>query len=168
MPKSYPAMPQKLMPSGGAVGGTTVGATNYPSTPSPGNGGSQGGGPTSGSASLSQPFNRQAFTKSYADMVARTWTDDQYLELLLAEPVGTLAKAGISTATGAVIRIIQHKLTGSGKIEDQIDAWIEGNRTGLYDLFLPLKPDDIDFSGGSGDPSAEGGGCCCCPCCCCT
>ena len=67
-------------------------------------------------------------------MTARTWMDEQYLELVLASPVETLEKAGMHTISGAVIRIIQHKITGSGKIEDQVNAWIEGNRTGLYEL----------------------------------
>jgi len=114
-------------------------------------------------------FNRQQFIKNYANLVARTWTDDQYLDLLLASPVEVLARAGLQTAPGAVIRIVQVKLTGMGKIEDQVDAWVEGNRTGLYDFWLPLKPDDIDIDTGGAVDSAEGGASCCCtPCCCCT
>jgi len=114
-------------------------------------------------------FSRRDFITAYADMVAQTWIDDQYLDLLLASPAEVLARAGIPTAPGATIRIIQVKLTGMGKVEDQVNSWIEGNRTGLYDLWLPLKPDDIDLSPGGGDPNACAGGasCCCTPCCCC-
>jgi len=112
--------------------------------------------------------NRQALIKNYANMVARTWADDSYLQSILSNPVDVLAKAGLPTTPGAVIRIVQHKLTGMGKIDDQVDAWIAGVRTGLYDLFLPMKPEGVQVSGGAG---AMGGGdacCCCSPCCCCT
>jgi len=108
--------------------------------------------------------------KSYANMVAQTWIDPNYLQLLLADPANTLAGAGLPTVDGAVIRIVQVKITGMGRVEDQVQAWVEGGRTGLYDLWLPLKPDDVDVSVGGGDPGACAGGasCCCTPCCCCT
>jgi len=129
------------------------------------------GGPPAPGTPASQ-FNRQAFIKAYATMVARTWIDASYLQLILTNAASTLASAGIATVPGAVIRIIEHKITGSGKIEDQVNAWIEGNRTGLYDLFLAMKPDDFNVSPGGaagGDQCAGGDGpcCCCSPCCCC-
>jgi len=102
-------------------------------------------------------------------MVARTWVDDSFLQLLLADPTSTLAQNGIPTVDGAVVRIIQHVITGSGKIEDQVDAWLEGHATGLYDLYVPMKPEEFDISeGGGGDACQGGDSCCCCPCCCCT
>jgi len=167
--RTYPPYPQRTgpAPGGSQGGGTTQGGTYYP--PVPGRGGQPGGteGVPTESGTLS--FNRQGFIKAYADMVARTWTDDTYLELILTDPANALARVGIATAPGAVIRVLQHKITGSGKIEDQVDAWIEGNRTGLYDLFLPMRPDDFDVDPGGGAPDAcAGGGCCCSPCCCCT
>jgi hypothetical protein len=116
-------------------------------------------------------INRQDLISNYANMVARTWVDDSYKQLVLTDPVTTLAQAGMATVDGAVIRVIQHLITGSGKIEDQVDAWLAGNETGLYDLYLPMKPDDFDVTagGGGGDGCAGGdNSCCCCPCCCCT
>jgi hypothetical protein len=102
-------------------------------------------------------------------MVARAWTDESYLDLILADPAGTLAAAGMQAAPGAVFRIIQCKITGQGSIDDQVDAWLEGVRTGRYDVYLPIKPDDIEMPGGGGaDACAGGDSCCCCPCCCCT
>jgi len=155
---------------GGAAGGSEQGREpQYPSQP-----GSQGGGRTPPTDTISPQgpgFSRKDFIKSYADMVARTWTDESFLDLILASPADALAGAGMPTAPGATFRIVQHKITGSGQIKDQVDAWVEGNRTGLYDLFLPMRPDDVDFEpGGGGDPNACAGGfgCCCCPCCCCT
>jgi hypothetical protein len=168
MPDTYPPTPVKLQTAGGSTEPpqdpryyppTPSNVTPPPPTPTGGGPGSSGGG-----------FNRKAFIKAYANMVARTWVDEQYLELLLASPVEVLERAGIHTIPGAVLRIIQHKITGSGKIEDQVDAWITGNRTGLYDLYLPMKPDDVEIPTTGGAMSVETGDycCCCCPCCCCT
>lgn len=170
--RTYPPYPQQtgLAPVGGSVGGgTTQGATYYPSVP--GQTGGSVGTTTGSSQSGGGPMviNRQGFIKAYADMVARTWTDPSYLDLILSDTANALSKVGIPTVPGAVIRVIEHKITGSGKIEDQVNSWLEGNTSGLYDLFLPIKPDDFDASPGGGSPDAcAGGGCCCSPCCCCT
>jgi hypothetical protein len=170
---TYPPIPQ------GSTGqGTTQGGVYYPPNPGAPQGGGRppgaaGGGP-GGPAPGAPLFNRQAFIKAYATMVARTWTDQTYLDLVLAHPADALARAGMPTIDGAVIRVLEHKITGSGKIEDQVDAWIAGNQTGLYDLFLPMKPDDFHIGaptgGAGGDACAGGDGpcCCCSPCCCCT
>lgn len=168
--EQYPPIPSKLMVSGGAAGGSAE--RYYPSTP----GGAAGGAdepippPGDTGAPAGPGFNRTEFIKNYANMVAQTWVDDSYLQLILAKPAETLAAAGLPTAGGATIRPIQCKLTGSGQITDQVAAWVEGNRTGLYDLWLPIKPDDVDVSPGGGAPDACAGGasCCCTPCCSCT
>jgi hypothetical protein len=172
--RTYPPFPPGFVPAGGSPGGaapgTTQGGTYYPSAV-PGGGGAASSGSQAGSAGAVPTVNRQDFIKNYANMVARTWTDDSYLQLILSNAADTLAGSGMPTVPGAVIRVIQHQITGSGKIEDQVDAWVEGNRTGLYDLFLPMKPDQFDVTPGSGAPGGDacaGGGCCCCPCCCCT
>jgi hypothetical protein len=159
MTVNYPPYPTRLVPSGSGPSTASGGEPYYP--PRPGAavapaGGSQPGG-----------FNRQKFIKDYANLVARTWADDTYLELILADPADTLAAAGLDTPEGAVFRIVQCKLTGMGTIDQQVDAWVEGYHTGLFDLFLPIKPDEVDVTAGGVD--AEGGASCCCtPCCCCT
>ena len=172
--RTNPPVPTRLTPAGGAPGGTpgtTQGGQYYP--PVPGGGGTTGpsnGGPGAPGAP-GVAFNRQSFIQAYANMVARTWMDDSYMQLVVSNPADTLAQAGMPTIAGAVIRVLQHKITGSGKIEDQVDAWIAGNASGLYDLFLPMKPDQFDVTpggGAAGGDACAGGGCCCCPCCCCT
>ena len=60
-------------------------------------------------------INRQGFIKAYADMVARTWTDDSSLDLILSDTANALSKVGIPTVPGAVIKVIEHRITGSGK-----------------------------------------------------
>jgi hypothetical protein len=127
------------------------------------------GGLGGASPAASAAINRQDLIKGYANMVARCWVDDSYRQLVLTNTAQTLADAGMPTVDGAIIRVIQHVITGSGKIEDQVDAWLQGHETGLYDLFLPMKPDDFNVApGGGGDACAGGDSCCCCPCCCCT
>jgi hypothetical protein len=175
-------MPTSNVPAGGSVSGPSGGGVPPPPTPPTatrsyastpirllGGGGGGGGagpaGPASG-ASGGNPFviNRQDLIKNYANMVARTWTDPSYLQLLLTSPPQTLDQAGIPTIPGAVIRILQIKLTGIGKIEEIVEKWIDGIRTGQYDLFIPIKPDGISVNpAGGGDTN-----CCCTPCCCCT
>jgi hypothetical protein len=85
---------------------------------------------------------------------------------LLTDPAGVLAANGIRTTDGAVIRVIQMEITGMGHIEEQVDYWVKGIETGLFDLFIPALP-----AGASLQPGGAGGGdacCCCCPCCSCT
>jgi hypothetical protein len=159
--ENYPPYPTKLIPEGGGApsGG---GEPYYPPTPA---GSTTGGAEKPASSST---FNRQKFVKSYANMVARTWTDESYLELVRTNTAETLSGAGLDAPEGSVFRIIECKITGMGNVDQQVQAWVEGYRTGLFDLYLPIKPEDVEIPEG-GDPSATGGSSCCCtPCCCCT
>ncbi len=151
--------------------GTTQGGVYYPPRPKGMGASAAPGGTLGGAGAVSGAgLNRQEFIKSYANIVARTWVDDSFRQLVLTDPTNTLAGGGMPTVEGAIIRVIEHKITGSGKIEDQVDAWLEGNKSGLYDLFLPMKPDEFDVDVGAGGEGCAGGdnSCCCCPCCCCT
>lgn len=173
----YTGMPTGGVTAGGAAPHPSGGPTSplpptapkyYPSVPNPGQGGAAPGGAAGAApgASGGNPYvvNRQDMIKNYANMVARTWTDPSYLQLLIANPIQTLDQAGIPTIPGAVIRVLQIKLTGIGRIEEIVDKWIDGIRTGQYDLFIPIKPDGISVgAAGGGDVN-----CCCTPCCCCT
>jgi len=100
-------------------------------------------------------------------VAARCWVDQAFYQLLTTDPVSTLASAGIPTVPGAQIVIVENKITGIGRVEDQVDEWIKGNQTGQYLLWLPVKPDDINITGAGGGPEG-GASCCCCPCCSCT
>jgi hypothetical protein len=179
MATNYSGMSTGDLPAGGSASSPSGGgaptlplpptATKiYPAVPNLGQPGpaSGGAGGVAPGASGASPYvvNRQDLIKNYANMVARTWTDPSYLQLLLANPVQTLDQAGIPTIPGAVIRVLQIKLTGIGRIEEVVDKWIDGIRTGQYDLFIPIKPDGISIgAAGGGDVN-----CCCTPCCCCT
>jgi hypothetical protein len=164
-PQTFPSVPKGMEP-GGAGGG----APSFPTFPSQPGGGSSAPPTPGGAPSLPgvPAINRKQFITNYANMVAKTWVDDSYRQLLLRDPVNTLTAAGIPTVPGAQVIVVENKITGVGKVEDEVDAWIEGNQTGKYLLWLPIKPDDVNLSGGGPD-SAEGGWCCCCtPCCSCT
>jgi hypothetical protein len=122
-----------------------------------------GGGGISASSQLQ--INRQDFIKNYAALVARTWSDPSFLQLLLSNTVDTLTQHGLPTIPGAIVRVLQIRSTSRGKIDEVLDRWISGIKTGLYDLWLPLKPESLEMppTGGSGNLN-----CCCTPCCCCT
>lgn len=172
VPPQYPPLPKTPSGSSGgaAVGGTTQGFTYFsPNSPGTSSQGSPGGSPGGAGSVGGSGLNRQDFIRKYANIIAKTWVDDSFQQMILTDPVNTLAGAGIPTVAGAVIRVIKHTITGSGKIEDQVDAWLEGNKTGLYNLFLPNKPEEFDVPTGGGDGCIGGDNtCCCCPCCCCT
>jgi hypothetical protein len=171
----YSGMPTNLMQANApATGGAAPVTPPIPSAPpqyasSPvrlmahGMSGGAGGGDAPSAAS---PFliNRQDLIKNYANMVARTWSDPSFLQLLQSNPVSVLAQAGLPTIPGAVVRVIEMKLTGLGSIDEQVDNWVKGIQTGLYDLLIPIKPEGIQVPPpGGGDVN-----CCCTPCCCCT
>jgi hypothetical protein len=168
-PPSFPPTPERVLPPG-AGGGAQNPSTppSFPPTPA-----------TSGGGVATLPgvpaINRNQFIKNYAALVARTWVDPSFLQLLLSDPVTTLANAGIPTVAGAEVVVVQGSITGVGKVEDALEEWIKGNTTGRYLLWIPMKPDNVDLPtgpGGAGSPVggvAQADACCsCCPCCCCT
>jgi hypothetical protein len=111
-------------------------------------------------------LNRLAFIKNYANLVARTWVDDAYRQLLLSDPVTALANAGLPTVAGAEVIVLEHKIPGvAGSIDGQVEEWLTGNQTGRYVLYLPMKPDNANVTqGGAGGDVI---GCCTTPCSCC-
>src|SRR5205807_3290542 len=76
---------------GGAGGGDPGAFPTYPSQPT---GAFQLPSSVEYGRLLSVPtINRLQFIKAYANMVARTWTDDSFRQLLLSDPVTALASA---------------------------------------------------------------------------
>jgi len=168
-PPSFPPTPERVLPPG-AGGGAQNPSTppSFPPTPA-----------TSGGGVVTLPgvpaINRNQFIRNYAALVARTWVDPSFLQLLLSDPVTTLANAGIPTVAGAEVVVVQGAITGVGKVEDALEEWIKGNVTGRYLLWIPMKLDNVDLPTGPGGAASPVGGlaqadacCSCCPCCCCT
>jgi hypothetical protein len=162
---TYPSTPSRVTTGLGGGGAGSSGPT-YPSSPTKVTSATGGSTPAPATASGEVPFNRQGFIAAYAALTILNWTDPTFIGKLLANPASVLAANGIPTIPGAVIRVIQMSITGMAHIEEQVDYWITGNETGLYDLFMPNLP-----AGANLQPSGAGGGdacCCCCPCCSCT
>lgn len=162
-PPSFPSTPERLLPPGGGAPTNPSIAPSYPSAPPAAPGGAPVLPPV-------PAVNRNQFIRNYAALVARTWVDEAFRQLLLSDPVTTLANAGIPVVSGAEVVLVETKITGVGKVEDAVDEWVKGNVSGRYLFWLPIKPDNVDISTGpGGGAGAVGGACCsCCPCCCCT
>lgn len=109
------------------------------------------------------PTNIQEFTTLYAKVVEQAWDDPTFLAMLLQNPSRTLAASGLSTVDGATVNIVLRKLDRNAKLGNQLALWEEGDRSGVYDIIIPIKPDPSTTL----FPEGGEGGCCSCPCCCC-
>ena len=107
--------------------------------------------------------NIAKFPVLYSDLVEKAWEDQTYLAKLHENPIAVLADAGIPVQAGAVVNVVMRKLDRTAKLADQVGAWEDGIRTGIYDLILPIRPEGGDEALIVQGP--EGGDpCCCCPC----
>jgi hypothetical protein len=97
---------------------------------------------------------------AYAKLVAATWQDDSVLAHLKQNPVEVLNKYGLKTKAGATVQIDVVEPTGEGNFQSQLAAWVLGDRTGKYTLWIPEKPQEV--------PGSSDDGCTCTPCCSCT
>jgi len=111
-------------------------------------------------------MDKDQFAQAYGVVVAKTWSDPEYLDKLKGDPVATLKEAGIETTAGAEIEIDVMAPTGEGTIDSQYQMWAKGDRDGTYVLWVPTQPEEF----GDELKASNGGGinCCCTPCCCCT
>lgn len=115
------------------------------------------------------------FLQAYSQLVVRTWASEEYLDYVQNDPHGALNEIGLPIAEDATVNVTLVDSTGNGKIEDQIERWETGERTGVYELVIANRPDDFDISDFALteeqlENAAGGAGyycCCCTPCCCC-
>lgn len=119
-------------------------------------------------------LDKATFVQGYSKIMATTWVDDAYKTRLFADPRSVLAEAGIGTPENAQVKIVSLAASGEGSIENQIELWEQGETTGIYELRVPLRPDDFDPDDvvlSDAHLEAVAGGvvacCCCTPCCCC-
>lgn len=124
---------------------------------------------------------RAAFISAYAKVVVAVWHDPQFTERLRTEPAAALASCGLATVPQARINIV-HAASGSGDIDQQVEAWERGATTHEYTLYLPASQQSVDrvhldsqdlealHGEHAGDvQAADVTACCCCtPCCTCT
>ncbi|MCA9937959.1 MAG: hypothetical protein KC418_04915 [Anaerolineales bacterium] len=130
------------------------------------------------------PEAKSDFLQRYANVVAMSWADEDFLHRLVKEPVVVLREAGIGINEDARVNVItiESKDSGRGAIEDQIELWEKGAQTGSYDLLVAMKPEGwspenieladsqlMAVAGGLEEAAGIDISCCCCtPCCCCT
>ena len=107
-------------------------------------------------------ISEKEFRVNYGKLVAATWSNPDLVEKLRSDPHAMLEEFGLPTTPKSDVRVVEMKVTGKGKFEDQWDDWQAGAERGVYDLWLPAKPDDIKADSLS-DVNTT-----CTPCCCCT
>src|SRR4051794_25436136 len=85
---------------------------------------------------------RTEFPAVYSAMVLKAWNDPNFLVTLKQDPQAALAAAGIQAPAGSTVNIIFRNLDRTAKLADQLALWEEGIKTGVYDIIIPIKPDD--------------------------
>ena len=105
----------------------------------------------------------QEFGRLYSDVVEKAWDDPKYLESLRNNPAAVLKEAGIQPPPGATVNVVMRQLDRNAKLADEISAWEDGKKTGVYDIIIPIKPNANAQLIPEGQ---EGDACCCCPCSC--
>lgn len=118
-------------------------------------------------------MEKEAFMKAYAGVLRKVWNsdDESFKNRLLAAPDVVLKEEGLDPH-GAKVNVIT-QITADGTLDDQVQLWNEGLKSGKIDLYVPLKqPEDIedqDLTDAELESVAGGGDCCCTcsPCCCC-
>lgn len=108
-------------------------------------------------------MDSKQFAQNYGKVVAKVWSDPAFIGQLNASPASVLSKNGIDTKAGAKINVVQVKSTGNGKVEDQVADWAAGDKSGVYNLWIPLKPSDLGGAAAADDTSTT-----CTPCTTCT
>lgn len=111
-------------------------------------------------------MDKQTFLQGYGKLVARTWSEPEFLNEVKNNPVQALGEEGIEVPETVTVRVVVMEPTGQAEADEQYDYWERGDKSGQYDLFIPTKPDNLP----SGLRS-EGGDtycCTCTPCCTCT
>jgi hypothetical protein len=117
------------------------------------------------------PEERDAFVRSYTEILTNTWSDESYENRLLDNPREVLQEAGLSVPANATIQIIRN-IAGTGTLDDQVKLWEDGQTSGTFELYVPNTTQTAKVDVSETDLEAVAGGgdacCCCCPCCTCT
>jgi hypothetical protein len=121
---------------------------------------------------------RSQVLKNYGNLVGRIWENESIVDELKANPVATLNAYGFDIPEGSTVNLIFRELNTDGSPETQANSFEEGAKTGIYNVVIPTKPENLDpselplqeevlelMAGG-----AQAMGCCpcstcCCPCC---
>jgi hypothetical protein len=76
------------------------------------------------------------FISCYCRILARTWSDEEFSELLEADPLAVLAASGLTLRPDARISVIRSVLH-EPDVWLQLALWEDGDTTGNYVLHVP-------------------------------
>jgi len=85
---------------------------------------------------------RTEFISDYAKVVINTWHNPQFASELQNDTAAALASCGLTTQPGATFNIVR-ETSGSGDIDVQITAWVTGQTTGNYTLYIPSSQQSV-------------------------
>ena len=113
---------------------------------------------------------RAQFVRGYTKVLTSAWSDEDFMKRLKSDPKNTLAEYGLD-AKDATVNIVT-EVKGEGSLDEQVELWDAGQKSGTIQLFVPEVPqvDTEELSDEQLD-SVSGGDtycCCCSPCCTCT
>ena len=85
-------------------------------------------------------FDRIAFLEHYLTLIRKAWSKPDYLTLVLENPRQALAEHSLQIPADAQIEIVLMQDARDGRVEDQVDDWEEGLKTGYFRLMLVVPP----------------------------
>ena len=116
--------------------------------------------------------DRNEVLRNYGNLIASVWEDEQVLDELQAEPKKVLNNFGFNISDDSEVNLILREINTDGTPSTQVDMYIKGQETGVYDIIVPLRPSDEvleDLPLQDDMLELVAGGvvacCCCCPCC---
>jgi hypothetical protein len=122
--------------------------------------------------------DRSQVLKNYGNLVGRIWENESIVDDLKANPVATLNAYGFDIPEGATVNLIFRELNTNGSPDTQADSFAEGDKTGVYNVIIPTKPENLDpselplqeevldlMAGGAAVAGCCPCSTCCCPCC---
>ena len=117
---------------------------------------------------------RQNFIRAYTRLLVSSWSDDLYLQRLLASPRDVLAEAGLEIPASVVIRVerqaapVPVSSSSEEALNVQVNLWFMAEERGELVLYVPdattVTTEDLDQSDLAGVSGGEAAWCCCCPC----
>jgi hypothetical protein len=115
--------------------------------------------------------DRASFVASYTKILANAWSDDSFRQRLVDDPKAALAENGLEVPEGGTVTVV-NSVAGDASLDEQVELWDEGTKTGNYRLYVPAEPQVDTSELSDNELKAAAGGdtycCCCSPCCTCT
>lgn len=115
--------------------------------------------------------DRASFVGGYTKVLANAWSDESFRQRLKDDPEPALAENGLEIPAGSTVTIVD-SVAGDASLDEQVDLWEQGQKSGNYRLYVPSEPQVDTSELSESELEAVAGGdtycCCCSPCCSCT